>query len=140
MRNGRAAAVPFGKTVSMWAISSILPLPVPDKRATMLSPYAGIGRKWLDGGAELVQLFDRDGADRIDALFVAGAGIDVDQPLPQLEHVILVMLRPFDDLLVRFGAGTLAGNGESNHRQRGRRNHAARISTLSKRASHHVLR
>src|SRR5262245_48034216 len=40
------------------------------------------------------------------------------------------MLRPFYDLLVRFGAGALAGNGESNDRQRGRCNQAPRIWTL----------
>ena len=41
MRNGRAAAAPLANTVSMCAISSTLPLPVPLKVATMLSPAAG---------------------------------------------------------------------------------------------------
>src|SRR5262245_172461 len=116
------------------------PLAGPDEARDDVVTDGRFGGKYLDSGAEFLQFFGRDCADLFEALFVAGARIDVDQPLPQLEHVILVMLRPFDDLLVRFGAGALAGNGESNDRQRGRCNQAPRIWTLCKRESHLVLR
>ena len=42
MRNGRVFAAPRGNTVSMCAISSTLPWPVPVRLATMLSPTAGL--------------------------------------------------------------------------------------------------
>src|SRR5262245_45835205 len=116
------------------------PLAGPDEACDDVVTDGRFGGKYLDSGAEFLQLFGRDCADLFEALLVAGARIDLDQPLPQLEHVILVMLRRFDDLLVRFRAGALAGNGKSNERQRGRGNHAARISTLCKRVSHHLLR
>src|SRR5262245_16631359 len=116
------------------------PLAGPDEAGDDAVTDGRFGGKYLDSGAEFLQLFGRDCPDLFEALLVAGARIDVDQPLPQLQHVTLVMLCPFDDLLVRFGAGALAGNGKSNERPRGRGNHAVRISTLCKRVSHHLLR
>ena len=104
MRNGRAAAVPFLNTVSMWAISRTLPLPVPENVATMLSPPAGagVGKVSIVAPSRL-QLFDGDGADGVQPLGVAGAGIDVDQPLPELDRAGLVALGAVQDRLVGFG-------------------------------------
>ena len=104
MRNGRSAAVPWANTVSVCAISRIRPLPVPVSVATMLSPTAGLAGTISMVGAELAQLLDGDGADLHEAVRIAGAGIDVDQPLQQLDRAGLVMLGAIEDWLVRLGA------------------------------------
>ena len=88
MRNGRFAAVPCANTVSVCAISRMRPLPVPVKLATMLSPTAGLAGENFDVGAKLAQFLDGDGADLHETVRVASAGIDVDQPLQQLERVV----------------------------------------------------
>ena len=106
MRNGRAAAVPLANTVSMCAISRIFPLPVPFRVATMLSPTAGFTAGTISIDApSFLQFFAGDGADLAKALLIAGAGIDVDQPLQKLERVGLVVLGAIQDLLVRLGRG-----------------------------------
>ena len=81
------------------------PLPVPVKLATMLSPTAGLAGENFDVGAELAQFLDGDGADLHETVRVAGAGIDVDQPLQQLERGGLVVLGAIEDWLVRLRNG-----------------------------------
>src|SRR5262249_76749 len=116
------------------------PLAGPDEARDDVVTDGRFGGKYLDSGAEFLQLFGRDCPDLFQALLLPRPTIGFAPPVPQPQHVTLVMLCPFDDLLVRFGAGALAGNGKSNERQRGRGNHAVRISTLCKRVSHHLLR
>src|SRR4029079_19470833 len=60
------------------------------------------------------QLLDRNGADRIDAVHVASAGIDVDQPLPQLHRIGLLAFRAVENGRVRL-RGCDAGHAQHQH-------------------------
>ena len=77
----------------MCAISSTLPLPVPVKRRDDVVARGRLAAETVSiVGAELLQLLGGDGADRFQPVGVAGAGIDVDQPLPELDRAGLVAL------------------------------------------------
>ncbi len=78
------------------------------------------GGDGLDRRAELLQLLGGDGADRFHSLGVAGAGIDVDQPLPELDRAGLVLFRAVEDRLDRFGGHRRRDRNKRHKCQRGK--------------------
>ena len=103
MRNGRAAAVPLREHRVHVRDQQHLAFARAGKARDDVVANRGHRREVSMVAPSLLQLLDGDGADRIDAVRVAGAGIDVDQPLPQLDRIGLVALGAVEDWLVRLG-------------------------------------